>query len=191
MNSGSSMEGNLRPADADLALVREFVSGRADAFDRLYERHSTYVYNTCLGILGNPDDARDAMQDTFVQLYRSLPKFRLQSRFSTWLYRIAVNKCMDSLRSRPKWESSDSVDWVGDCVPDQGDVLLEAQVREAILRLKPEYRAVLVLCYFQQLSYNEIAETLGCSVDQVRIRLHRARKAFRVHYEDGGVGSEV
>ena len=188
MSFGDGMEIGSRANAPDFELVREFVSGEAAAFDRLYERHSTCVYNTCLGILGNPDDARDAMQDTFVQVYRSLPKFRGQSGFSTWLYRITVNKCMDMIQSRPKWEQADSIEFPGEEDP-VGDPLLEEHVRRTILRLKAEFRVVLVLYYFQQLSYEEIAESLGWSLNQVRIRLHRGRKAFRLIY--GGNEDEV
>ena len=95
MDFREGLDADAGMPDQDLVLVREFASGQTDAFDRLYHRHCTFIYNTCVGILGNPDDARDAMQDTFVQLWRSLPRFREQSKFSTWLYRIAVNKCMD------------------------------------------------------------------------------------------------
>lgn len=190
MEFRDGLEVDSGATDPDLVLVREFTSGQADAFDRLYRRHSTFIYNTCLGILGDPDDARDAMQETFVQLFRSLPKFRGRSQFSTWLYRIAVNKCMDLLRGRPNWESADSVEWVSDGGP-KSDGLFEQQVRQTVLKLKPEYRAVMVLYYFQQLSYDEIAESLGCSFDQVRIRLHRARKAFRTFYTQGGGDIEV
>lgn len=186
MHSNDGVEVNSHAADPDLALVREFASGQTDAFDRLYRRHSTLVYNTCLGILGDPDDARDAMQETFVQMWRSLPGFRGGSKFSTWLYRVTVNKCMDLLRAKPRWETPESIDWYSDGKADRSDGLLEEQVRQTVLKLKPEYRAVMVLYYFQQLSYDEIAESLGCSFDQVRIRLHRARKAFRTLYTQGG-----
>ncbi len=186
MQSRNGVEVDSRAADPDLALVREFTSGQTDAFDRLYQRHSTVVYNTCLGILGNPDDARDAMQETFVQLWKSLAGFRERSKFSTWLYRISVNKCMDLLRGKPRWENPESLEWCSDGGESRSDGLLEQQVRQTVLRLKPEYRAVMVLYYFQQLSYDEIAESLGCSFDQVRIRLHRARKAFRTLYTQGG-----
>lgn len=191
MNPGSRLEINSEPSEADLALVREFVSGRSAAFDRLYERRSAYVYNICLGMLGNPDDARDAMQETFVQLYRSLPRFRGRSKFSTWLHRIAVNKCIDALRGRPRWEQAESLEWVRGSAEPEGDKSLEEQVRLALLKLKPVYRAALVLYYFQQMSYAEIAESLNCSVDLVRVRLHRARKAFRLLYEKGGGKVEV
>jgi len=187
MNSGTSE----RASDPDLELVRRFKSGVEGAFDGLYQRHSTYIYNTCLGILGDPDDARDALQDTFVQAYRSLPKFRGDSKFTTWLYRIAVSKCMDLARRRPKWESAEALDWIGDGEDRQDDGMLEERVRDAILRLRPEFRAVLVLCHFRELSYAEIAASLGWSVDKVRVWLHRARKAFRATYAEGDGGHEV
>jgi len=190
MDSGVRLETCQGSAD-DMALVQDFISGRASAFDVLYERHAKQVYNLCLGILGNPDDARDAMQDTFVQLYNSLPRFRGQSKFSTWLYRIAVNKCIDTVRRRPKWETVDSVEWFRHEQQPHEDRLVEEQVRLVIAKLKPQHRAVLVLYYFQQLSYVEIAETLGWSVEQVRSNLHRARKAFRHFYNDEGDGIEV
>ncbi|MBP6964886.1 MAG: sigma-70 family RNA polymerase sigma factor [Armatimonadetes bacterium] len=190
MGFRDSSEAAARATDPDLELVRAFASGQADAFDQLYDRHNRFVYNACLGILGDPDDARDAVQETFVQLWKSLPKFSGRSKFSTWLYRIAVNKCMDFLRGKPKWAGELPLDLPSDSGP-RSDGLLEQQVRQTVLRLKPEYRAVMVLYYFQQLSYDEIAESLGCSFDQVRIRLYRARQAFRKLYTQGGVGSEV
>lgn len=190
MDSGVHLESCQGSTD-DTTLVQDFVSGRASAFDVLYERHAKEVYNVCLGILGNPDDARDAMQDTFVQAYNSLPRFRGQSKFSTWLYRIAVNKCIDTVRRRPKWETVDSIEWFRHEQDSNEDRLVEEQVRLVIAKLKPRHRAVLVLYYFQQLSYAEIAETLGWSVEQVRSNLHRARKAFRHFYNDGGNGVEV
>ena len=191
MESRDGLEVNSGAVDPDLVLAREFASGQADAFDRLFRRHSAFVYNACLGILGDPDDARDAMQETFVQLWKSLPGFKGQSKFSTWLYRIAVNKCVDLLRGKPKWETPSSIDWIDDAGDSFGDCLIEQQVRQTVLKLKPEYRAVMVLYYFQQLSYDEIADSLGCSFDQVRIRLHRARKAFRTLYTQGGGDIEV
>jgi RNA polymerase sigma-70 factor, ECF subfamily len=191
MNLNRGLEVNAEPADPDIPLVREFQSGQTMAFDRLYDRYSTYVYNTCVSMLGDADDARDAMQDTFVQVYRSLPKFLGQSKFSTWVYRITVNKCLDALRRRPRYEVSDSLEIAQRDGEPADDGILEAEVRSVILRLPEEYRALLVLCYFQQLSYQEIAEAVGCSVDQVRMKLHRARKAFRRLYPNGDGKDEM
>lgn len=184
MNLNHSLEIGTRSADPDLSLVQEFNAGRISAFDLLYERHSKYVYNICLGMMGNPEDARDAMQETFVQVYRSLPKFLGQSKFATWMHRIAVNKCLDALRSRPKCETTEDLDLMESAPAPGGDPFAEEHVRKTVQRLSADYRALIVLHYFQQLSYQEIAETLDLSADQVRARLHRARKAFRLLYEE-------
>jgi RNA polymerase sigma-70 factor (ECF subfamily) len=149
-------------------------------FETLYHLHATYVYNACLGIIGNCDDARDATQETFVQLYRSLQSLRRPEVARSWLYRVAINKCTDILRRRREVELSPEVI---DSAASGSDRLKEQRVRQAVLRLKPEFRAVVVLFYFEQLSYAEIAEALGVTLDQVRIRLHRARRAFREVYE--------
>lgn len=171
--------------DPDILLVQEFVSGSEAAFDRIYQRNSEYVYNVCLSMLGNPDDARDALQDIFVSLYKNLQKFRGKSKVTTWIYRVTVNKCKDVLRSRPKWISGDSLDWLADERISTEDRALEQRVRGTILGLKPEYRAALTLFYFQQLSCDEIAEVMNVSVNSVRVLLHRARKVFRARYGDG------
>jgi RNA polymerase sigma-70 factor (ECF subfamily) len=160
-------------------------------FERIYHENAAFVYNICLGMLGNPDDAKDAMQETFLKLHRYLPRLRGFCKPSTWLYRVAVNQCKDILTKQKKFELSDSLDWIE--TPDQKAEHSEKErlVREAMLKIKPDYRAVLVLFHFQQLSYQEIADSLGCSIDQVRIRLHRARTAFRKVYEDRGEDDEV
>lgn len=191
MSLDTTLEVKSELVSKEEALSKDAGMAEENTFDRLYERYSSYVYNTCMGILGNRDDARDAMQDTFVQLYRHLPTFRGDCTHATWLYRVAVNKCMDILRRRRRFESSESMEEYAAEDEPESDGILEQRVRQTILKLKPDHRAVLVLYHFQQLSYNEIAESLGCSLDQVRIRLHRARKAFRSLYDDGGDEDEV
>src|SRR5688572_5237079 len=89
-------------SDSDLNLIYAFRAGSEAAFDRLFQKHQEYVYNICLGVLGNPDDARDCAQDTFLRVYRKVGEFRGQSAFSTWLYRVTVNVCVGHLRKRPK-----------------------------------------------------------------------------------------
>src|SRR5688572_1194652 len=81
-------------ADSDLNLIRSFRAGDEAAFDRLYGKYQDYVYNVCLGILGNPDDARDCAQESFLRVYRKVGDFRADSAFSTWLYRVTVNVCV-------------------------------------------------------------------------------------------------
>lgn len=165
-------------------LVCSFVSGDRSAFDEIYRRYEEYVYNTCLGILGDPDDARDAMQETFVSVYQSLSKFRYDSKLSTWVYRAAVNKCLDLMRSRKSRGRNQSIEWLEDLGAPERDLLGEQSVRATLMKLKADYRILLVLHYFQGLSYEEISQAMNCSVNNVRINLHRARKAFRELYDD-------
>jgi RNA polymerase sigma-70 factor, ECF subfamily len=186
-----ALEIGTRGANLDFVVREDSVSTEEAIFDHLYEEHSSYVYNTCLGIMGNPDDARDAMQDTFLQVYRSLGKFKGKSAIRTWIHRIAINKCMDMLRSRPKHESVESIESFAEIDPPGNNREVESMVRETIGRMRPDHRVVLTLFYFQEFSYQEIAEMLGTRLSQVRMCLHRARKAFRTLYDDGGDEVEV
>src|SRR5215470_999733 len=86
-------------ADADGSLIARFVAGDRHAFDSLFFKYQDYVYNVVHGIVGKPEEARDVTQEVFVQVYRSLPRFRHGSRFATWLYRIAINRAVDAARA--------------------------------------------------------------------------------------------
>jgi len=128
-------------------------------------------------MLGNESDAEDATQDAFVQAWTRLPEFRAESQFSTWMHRIATNRCLDMLRARRPTTT----------LPDQReapatrpDRIVEAawqvaDLKAAIGRLTPEQRAPFVLRDLEGHTYEEIAETLGVSVSAVKSRLHRAR----------------
>lgn len=173
-------------ADSDLNLILSFRAGNEAAFDRLYLRHQEYVYNVCLGILGNPDDARDCTQETFLRVYGKVREFRAEAAFSTWLYRVTVNTCVGQLRKRPKSVPASLEDEnVREIPDDQPEVWAgltrevdETLVREVVAELPPDYRVVLVLRYFQNLSYEEMVQVLGYTMAQVKVKLHRARRAF-------------
>lgn len=165
-------------------LVRKFISGDKSAFDEIYKIYEEFVYHTCLGVMGNPEDARDAMQETFVSIYHGLRKFRYDSKLSTWVYRTAVNRCLDALRSRKGRLRNSSVDFLESPGVMENEIVQEQIVRSTLMKIKAEYRAVLVLFYFQGLSYEDIGEAMGWNLNNVRMTLHRARNAFREKYED-------
>jgi RNA polymerase sigma-70 factor (ECF subfamily) len=162
---------------ADPHLVTRAKAGRLDAFEELVRRHRDRVYRIALRMLGNESDAEDATQDAFVQAWTRLPEFRAESQFSTWMHRIATNRCLDMLRARRPTTT----------LPDQReapatrpDRIVEAawqvaDLKAAIGRLTPEQRAPFVLRDLEGHTYEEIAETLGVSVSAVKSRLHRAR----------------
>jgi RNA polymerase sigma-70 factor (ECF subfamily) len=178
--------GGTNASDSDLHLITAFRAGSDEAFDRLYVRYQDYVYNVCLGILAHPDDARDCAQETFLRVYRKVGEFRAQAAFSTWLYRVTVNVCVGHLRKRPRTAAAsledENVREIADDGPEPWTGLErevdEGVVREIVAELPPDYRMVLVLRYFQNLSYEEMVQALGYTLAQVKVKLHRARRAF-------------
>ncbi len=177
--------------DADARLLDRCRRGDAHAFEALFRKYQTYVYNVSLGMLGNGDDAADVTQEAFLRLHRNLDSFRGDASFSTWLYRVAVNLCITEIRKRgrTKWEYLDDVAHGDDAVlldipgPDPAELLELDEERQIVHRvlntLPPDYRAIMVLRHFQQLAYEEIAEVLSLSLPQVKTRLFRARKMFK------------
>jgi RNA polymerase sigma-70 factor, ECF subfamily len=177
--------------NADLVFIERFLDGETKGFDELVVRYQSLIYNICLQMLGNSADAEDATQEIFVAIFKGLRTFKARSALSTWIYRIVINKCRNYRRSRPA-EVSAECD-----LTTHHDTHEEMQnrrmVRSLLQELAPHYRAVLVLRYFQQLSYEEIGETLGWSPDKVKCYLSRARKHFKQAYalaaEEGGANA--
>ncbi len=162
----------------DAELVRQARDGSRAAFDSLFQQHKRFVYNVCYRMLGSPDDAVDATQTTFIQAYRALNRFRGDSAFRSWLYRIAVNSCTGILRQEMSLQRK--VEAVSE--PPVHDEPRD-EVWDAILQLSPDMRGALVLFYFEGLNCVELADALGCSEGAARTRLHRARAAFKKKYE--------
>jgi RNA polymerase sigma-70 factor (ECF subfamily) len=161
--------------DAD--LVSRAQAGQLDAFEELVRRHRLGTYRVALRMLGDESDAEDATQDAFVQAWRNLAGFRADAAFSTWMYRIVTNRCLNMLRARRRTEPLPETQEAPASRPDriaEGRWQVEDLTR-AIGRLTPEQRAPLVLRELQGCSYEEIAEALDLSIPAVKSRLHRAR----------------
>ena len=186
--------GLVTRVDPDTELIARFVDGDQRAFEALFAKYRDYVYNISYQMVGNPDDASDLTQETFFRVWRALPHFQGNSQFSTWLYRIAVNACISELRKRPKTPPM-SIEDEENLAPlhgmdDQRSAeqtfmrrLAQERVREVVQTLPPDYKTVIVLRHFQELSYQEIAAVMGCTVGAIKIKLHRARKMFRSRFE--------
>jgi len=158
-------------------LVAAARDGGSDAFELLVRRHQGAVYGLALRMLGSQADAQDAAQDSFVQAWNALARFRGDSAFASWLYRIVTNRCLNILASRRPTDVL-SADYAS-ARDDPAEAAIDRErmhaVAAAVLRLAPEQRAALVLREFQGLSYDEIAEILGVSLSAVKGRIHRAR----------------
>lgn len=178
--------------DDDGQLVARFLRGDKAVFDTLFLKYQDYVYNIIYGIIGNAEESRDLTQEVFVQVYRSLPRFRQGARFATWLYRIAVNRAVDAARVARRWHFWPTLDEpaMAQCAADADtepeNVVERGMERDAIqavlMRCPLNHRDVLVLRYYRGLSLEEIAETLDCSIAAAKVRLHRARRVFKENY---------
>jgi RNA polymerase sigma-70 factor (ECF subfamily) len=163
----------------DRVLVEESLNGRREAFDVLVERHRRQVYQVCYRFVGNHEDASDLAQEAFIRAYRSLGGFRGQSAVSTWLYRIAVNLCLNrvsakasSLEHRPYREQIDPRIETADAALVRAE--RAAEVRAAIARLPKKQRATLVLRVYHELPHQEIAAILGTSVGAAKANFFHA-----------------
>ena len=157
--------------------------GDANAFAHLVERYQNAVYYLCYRMLGNARDAEDAAQETFLRVYKSINRYDKQRKFSTWILSIATNYCIDQLRKRRLLTLSlDAIPYLD--VPHTGptpesSLVMEEnqeQVRTLLASLGPKDRAAIVMRYWYDFSYDEIAETLSLTNSAVKSRLHRARR---------------
>jgi len=167
------------------------------AFAKLVAETQGRVYNLAYGVLGNHEEAQDIAQEIYLRVWRSLPGFRGDAKFSTWLHRISVNACLNRRRRlRSQLGTIDSEEALRRFVSPEGDPVaatIEKERREALWRavdrLGEKYRLVIILFYQHQLSYREIAEMLALPLGTVKAHLNRARqalaKSLRVTQEEG------
>ena len=170
--------------------------GLEGPFRELYDLYKDRVYNVCYRITGNATDALDASQETFGIVFRNLGEFRFESKFSSWVYRIAVNASID-LKRRSQARKTASLDAIQERRAQAGGARfdptdenvemplavasrheLEAEIQRAIGRLSEKLQAITVLRYIESLSYEEISETLQISLGTVKSRLARAHEAL-------------
>lgn len=169
--------------DEDLVLVERFLAGDRKAFEELYSKYYDKVFSIACGVLVDHDEAADAVQEIFTLVYRHLGRFDRRSRFSTWLFRIAVNRSIqEARRHRHRWRHVELDESSAGAAPEETDTS-DPRVQAALARLAPADRALLVLFYWEELSLQEIADSLGCNVNAAKTRLYRARERFRVIYE--------
>lgn len=173
------------PYDEDLIAVERFLAGDAGAFEQLYARYYDKVFAIARGVLMDSDEAADAVQEIFTLVYRNLHRFDRRSKFSTWLFRVSVNRSIGEARKH-KYRSRnvELTEAAGRAEIDEPE-LPDPLVQQAMAGLTPQDRALLVLFYWEELSLQEIAESTGTNVNAAKTRLYRARERFRVLYEKG------
>jgi len=191
----------LAPPSHDASLALSAARGDRKAFTRLVEENKRSVYGLCLRLLADPEEARDAAQEAFTRAFASIESYDLEQPFAPWILRIARNLCLDTLRRRIPVRARVELDAEDEDGPSReladtsseraDDAMQKAQTRQAleqaVAELPPNYREVVHLFHVEQLSYKEIAATMGIPMGTVMTWLHRARSQLRTLLE----GQEV
>lgn len=171
------------------SLVRQAAHGDAYAFEQLMRKHESRMYSVAVRMCGNRDDAQDCVQDAMLRIYRALDRFKGQSSFSTWVYRITMNTCLDELRRRKSrattsldqlletgWAPTDEFD-----TPEHRAIAGERRqaLSKAIANLPEDMRSAIILREMQGLTYEEISDALSVNVGTIKSRISRAREKLR------------
>jgi RNA polymerase sigma-70 factor (ECF subfamily) len=179
-------------ADKEYAIIRKVLAGDVDHYALLVNRYKNMAYNVAFRMLGNADTAEDMAQEAFIAAYNALGNFRFDSRFSSWLFRVVVNKCRDHFRTRRETVPVEEIcDYVAGPNPSPEKAASSHQtenaIQDALSRLPPEYREVIILKHIEGRDYQEIAETLGVSVAALKVRAHRGRDMLKKLLTSRGV----
>ena len=176
--------------DDDRRLIAECLGGRREAFGDLVTRYQARLYNAALRLVQSPDDAADVVQDAFLSAYQALHTFKGDAEFFTWLYRIAFNTAISLKRKKRPAVSLEAHNGETGIDPDDPSEYVkpgaalersedERRLAEAIARLSPEHREVLLMKDIEELKYEDIADLLNVPIGTIRSRLHRARLELR------------
>ena len=180
--------------EEELLLIKRAQKGDLDAYEKLISDYEKTIYNLCLRMLKDSEEAYDAAQEVCLKIWRQISTFKGEAKFSTWVYRLASNQCLDMLRKNKKRQNEVSLYLSHDeneekihdemCVwEDMSDKVIQeelnAVLNEAISELKEDYRLVIVLRDVQEKSYDEIASILSLSLGTVKSRISRARQALK------------
>jgi RNA polymerase sigma-70 factor (ECF subfamily) len=181
--------------DPDAPLMRRVKRGDRHAFTALVNKYRQPILNFLHRTLGDLTEAEDLAQATFVQVYKFAHRYRDNARFSTWLYTIARNLCLNEIRRRtrhpaeslnaPRGENPDAAPWqledrsIAQPVDQVLEAELESKIQEALTALPPNQRVAVLLCRDPDLSYEDIARILGCSVSATKSLIHRGRESLK------------
>jgi len=173
--------------EADEIIIERVISGDRNAYAVIVDRYKDKVYSLVYGIMRDEEKAKELAQDVFVKTYSALKKFRKESSFSTWIYRIAYNTAISETRKNKKrvlsfddqLEKSSSMDLSESYKTEEEDNLKKALLNQAIEQLQAEERLILMLYYFEEKSIEEISRSSGLSQSNIKVKLFRLRNKLK------------
>lgn len=176
---------NTKP---DEYYIKQTLSGNVNAFAVLVERYKNMVYTLSIKIVKNKEEAEEISQDAFVKAYKNLKNFKGESKFSTWVYKIAYYASLDAIKRTKRFSNTENIDdiKVGNLSDIKGALeYLEEKERkkvigDALLKLNEDERTILTLFYFEELSIKEIAKVVNLLEDNIKVKLYRSRKKLAV-----------
>ena len=173
----------------DIHYVRQVLAGDKQAYMHIINTYKNPLYATILRMTKNPQTAQDLLQEAFIKVYEQLGKYDQKGTFKSWLYRVAINHCLDQFRKkRIQLEQVKDTHLVSDTTPEVVFLKKEKsrELEQLVNALPEDERLILLLRYANELSYGEISETLCISLANVRNKLHRAKKKLRRNAQEGG-----
>ncbi len=169
--------------EIDINLLRACQQGDVGAFERLFQTYREPVFRLAFRFTGNRDDAEDLTQDIFLKVFERIGSFRCESSFATWLYRLAVNTCLNFKRDTKHAESLEVIDDWQEYELNPEEVCerfeLQQRIEAEIATLPKALKAAFILVVLEEMPYRDVSEILGLSVDAIRMRVSRARKILR------------
>lgn len=178
----------------DIQLVQQILKGDKQAYIKIIDKYKNPLYATILRMTKNPQTAQDLVQESFIKVYEKLGKYDQKGSFKSWLYKVAVNHCLDQFRKRNfNLEQVEEEKLINDSTPEIVFLKKEKsrELERLVSGLPADERVILLLRYANDLSYDDICKTLSISLAEVRNKLHRAKKKLRVQAQKGGYFNDL
>lgn len=186
MTNNNDLKNNGFLEEEEIELIKKAASGDNKAFSKIYYQYKELVYRVVYRLLGGTEDIHDAVQQTFIELFKSLPGYAGKSKFTTWLYRIAVNVSIQFFRKKRVSEKFKTSEWELDTIPSSDTTSmnierkeLKTQLEEALSSLQLKKRIVIVLHDIEHKTMEEISEIIGVPVGTIKSRLFYAREELK------------
>lgn len=184
--------------DIDEHLMLKVKKGDLKAFETIVGRYEKSLYNFALRLLKSEEDAKDITQEIFIRVYKAAPAYEVRAKFSTWIYRIAKNLCLNFIRDRKNVSHLSFDDSQVELqIPEKkitGNPLKELEIKDmsikvakAVHKLPENLKTAVILCKYHDMSYEQAAQVIGCTVNALKIRIHRARKLLAEDFKENSL----